>query len=255
MKLYESKNQVSVIQSDSVIIKLMQAGTALAEANTIQQTKKIVDVAAAAEIYAKRQQLGEEAIGVANTIKIEALRKLGEMLKATPKNTGAKGIGKSAVTNENHTPKLSELGLDKKTSAVAQKLASLPDAAFQQVRDGHETIAKAIAAVKETKPVKVKAVAILEPEKEVTPAEYAGDFGPDKSEIASSIADEQLLLEEFRRCKELDDPLAQALKDIVRYKAAARIAEERMNGMINEKTELVRMVKSLQAKLKRAGIK
>lgn len=143
----------ALVHHDPVIMRLIQAGTALTEAKTIQQTKLILDVAAAAEIYAKRQKLGDDAEGIAHSIKIDALRQLGEMLKNTPKNEGAKGIGKSAVPKENRTPTLKDLNLDKKTSAVAQKLAELPDKAFEQVRDGHETVAKAIAAISETRQI------------------------------------------------------------------------------------------------------
>ena len=140
-------NQVAVIETDAVVATISRARAALAEAKTIQETKRIIDTAAAAEIYARRQKLGEEAEDLAHGIKIEALRKLGEMLAATERNAGAKGIGKSAVPKENHTPKLSDLGLTKKESAVAQKLASLPEKDFQQVRDGNTTVSKAIAAV------------------------------------------------------------------------------------------------------------
>lgn len=144
-------NTTLTVQQDSVIVKLMQAGTALAEAKTIQQTKQVLDVAAAAEIYAKRQQLGEEAIGIAHTVKIDALRKLGEMLQATPRNKGQISRGTKKVQRGNE-PTLEQLGLDRKTSSVAQKLAELPAKAFEQVRDGHETIARALAAVTQTKP-------------------------------------------------------------------------------------------------------
>lgn len=49
---------------------------------------------------------------------IDALTRLGEMLKATPKNTGAKGIGPIAVPDENRNqpPTLADLGIDKKVS-------------------------------------------------------------------------------------------------------------------------------------------
>ena len=143
----------NIIQHDPVILRLMDASKALTEAKSIQHTKSIVDVAAAAEIYAKRQQLGEDAVGIAHSIKIEALRKLGEMLKDAPKNTGAAGIGTSAVPKENRTttPTLADLGLDKKTSSIAQKLAELPDDAFEQVKDGHQTVANAIMAVSKSK--------------------------------------------------------------------------------------------------------
>jgi len=81
---------------------------------------------AAAKARARRQQLGEEAEGIAYSIKVEALRSLGGMLKAAPKNTGAKGIGKSAGTKVNRTPTLEDIGIAKRTSAIAQKLRSGP---------------------------------------------------------------------------------------------------------------------------------
>lgn len=72
------------------------------------------------------KQLGEEAIAYAHEIKVYALRKLGEMLKATPKNTGAMGIGTSAVPIENRTPTYADIGLDKKVASLAAQIAALP---------------------------------------------------------------------------------------------------------------------------------
>ena len=111
---------------DVVIQKLDRAKQALAEANTIQQTKQILDVATAAEIYAKRQQLGEDAINYAFEIKIEALARLGDLLKETPKATGGEHGGKTKIDGSrkepsNPTPTLADLGLDKKTSMIAQQ--------------------------------------------------------------------------------------------------------------------------------------
>jgi hypothetical protein len=151
---------IALIESDSVVISMMRANSALAGAVTVSQTKKIMDVARAAEIYAKRQHLSDEAIGQATSVKVEAMRKLGEILQATPKNTGVRGKagpgrGKPGTKVEpgfNDAPTLDELGLTKKESAVAQKLASLPEKAFEQVRDGSLTITKAIAAVDASKP-------------------------------------------------------------------------------------------------------
>lgn len=160
------------VKSDSVIQRLQAATTALAEAKTIQEAKVIVDVAAAAEIYAKRQKLSQDAIDFAHSVKIEALRRVGEMLKETPKNVGAVP-GKTGSKGKpvlDDTPTLADLGLDKKTSSIAQKLADLPEAEFKQVRDGHETISKAIAAVKTIKPkTPAKPVAVPHPAE----AEYA----------------------------------------------------------------------------------
>ena len=86
-------SQVAVIETDAVVASMNRARMALSEAKTIQQTKLIVDTAAAAEIYARRQKLGEEASNLATSIKIEALRKLGGMLEQTPRASGVKKAG------------------------------------------------------------------------------------------------------------------------------------------------------------------
>lgn len=138
------------VRNDTVIVRLEAARTALAEAKTIQQTKAIADVAAAAEIYAARQKLGEEAVDYAHAVKIDALRKLGELLKDAPK-AKARFDGTSKEPSRNGAETLADMGLDKKTSSMAQKLASLPQKDFEAVRDGHEAVGKAIAKVDGTR--------------------------------------------------------------------------------------------------------
>jgi hypothetical protein len=61
-----------------------------------------------------------------DSIFLEAMRRVGEMLRETDRATGAAGIGvsKSAVPEKYHTQP--EIGLTKKESALAQKLAALP---------------------------------------------------------------------------------------------------------------------------------
>lgn len=122
--------------TDIVILKLNTARQALAEAKTIQETKKILDVAKAAEIYAKRQQLGEEAIQYATAIKVEALAQLGRMLKELPR---ANGKRVDLVPNEYEVKApytYSELGLDRKIGKLAQDIAELPDEQFEKVKQG-----------------------------------------------------------------------------------------------------------------------
>ena len=99
--------------------------------------KKLLDVAAAAELYARRQQLGEEAIGYAYAVKIEALGRLGELLEEMPKATGTRdtligqgGGGPGKLTGgslwESPVPTYADLGLSGKTAMIAQQLAALP---------------------------------------------------------------------------------------------------------------------------------
>jgi len=81
------------------------------------------------------------------------------------------------------------------------------------------------------------------------------DCAPTEEEINTSIKAEADQIEYIKKLLESDDPLAQALFDVKRYKEAARIAKERLDGIMNEKNELIRMVKSLQRKLAQAGLK
>ena len=224
------------VQQDSVVANLQRASTALAEAKTIQQTKKIIDVAAAAEIYAKRQQLGEENIAIAHAIKLEALRKLGEMLKAAPKAKGASGPGRGKAGSKsgpafNDAPTLAELGLDKKTSSIAQKLADLPDEAFEQVREGHETIAKAIAAVKEAKAT---------PATEAAPVLEAVSESPKKEAVAE--ADQE---DEYTETDELRDQVA-GLQDMLAVRGAPEEERETTEKLVAGMRE---QIKTLTATL------
>ena len=63
-------NELVLQESDLVLTRLDTARTALVEAKTVQETKKIIDIATAAQILAKRQKLGQEAINYANEIKL-----------------------------------------------------------------------------------------------------------------------------------------------------------------------------------------
>jgi hypothetical protein len=78
--------------------------------------------AKAAEVYARRQRLGEEAIGFAHQVKIEALGRLGEILGPMPKATGGEHGGKRRLDGsrlEPSNPTYTDLRLDRKTAMVA----------------------------------------------------------------------------------------------------------------------------------------
>lgn len=142
--------------ADAAIARIDKARSLLAEAKSMVEVKNVFDMAAAAEVYAKRQKLSDEAIGYAHSIKIDALTRLGEMLKATPKATGGEHGGRlakdgSRVEPSNPTPTLADLGIDKKVSMVAQQLASLPDDMRQAVAKREATISQARKQVSEQK--------------------------------------------------------------------------------------------------------
>lgn len=234
------QNAVALVEADAVVVSMMRASSALAQAQTIQQTKKILDVAHAAEIYAKRQKLGEEAMGMAASIKVEALRKLGEMLKATPRAKGEILRGSISVPRGNDADTLAELGLTKKESAVAQKLAALPDEDFNQVRDGHVSIAKAIAAVESTKP-KAAPPPAADPEPE--------NFGPDADELEAQAKAEAADAVWLQKLLDSDDKLAAAHAEIKRLNAVIATLEVVRDGYMNGRNEAIKMVKRLQTRL------
>lgn len=70
------------------------------------------------------------------------------MLQVTPRAKGGQPYqSKSTHSQPELVETLSDLGLDAKTSHIAQKLAQLPEKQFQQVREGTSTITKATREV------------------------------------------------------------------------------------------------------------
>jgi len=134
--------------TDLVVVKLDAARLALAEAKTIQDAKKIVDIAHAAKVFARRQALGQEAIDYAHDIKISAMRLLGEILQAEKADGGLVGGRRTDLVPFRHQvddrPTLADLGLTKKESSLAQKIAALPEEEFAQVKAGAMTVVDAI---------------------------------------------------------------------------------------------------------------
>jgi len=61
------------------------------------------------------------------TLKVEALAGLGELLKQTPKAEGGRPRKTGTPSEPVSMPTLAEMGIDKKTSSLAQRLASLSD--------------------------------------------------------------------------------------------------------------------------------
>lgn len=103
-----------------------------------------MDLAAAAELFARKQKLGAVMVQRAASVKLDAERMLGEYLKQQPKATGSAGTlagrdssgGSVLVPLENNAPTLKDLGISKKLSAEAQRLADIPDETFAKVKAG-----------------------------------------------------------------------------------------------------------------------
>lgn len=134
--------------TDLVLAKIDQGRLALSEARTLSGVKQVADIASAMETYSKRQKLGEEAEGYARELRLDAERKLGEMLLARPHaKPGPKqelGIGPLP----NYSPTLVDLGIDKMTSSRAQRLAGMPDESFAAVKSGEKSVTQVLRDVR-----------------------------------------------------------------------------------------------------------
>lgn len=117
--------------NDLIVQRVDQARTLLALARDAVEAKTVADMAHAAAIYAKRQKLSQDAIDYANSVKIDAMRLMGEFLALAEKNKGSAGQGRpkiggtKTVPPKNEQPTLAEAHITKNESSLCQKLAKL----------------------------------------------------------------------------------------------------------------------------------
>jgi ParB family chromosome partitioning protein len=131
-----------------------RASVMLAEADTIQKTKELRDLALTAADWAKRKGKGEEAVQYARGYALRAERKMGEMLLTTPRAKGTRTIGGDKRSGGTvvlppeipEAPTLAAIGITKNMSSTAQSLAKMPAIKFEQVVNGTMSRTKAHVA-------------------------------------------------------------------------------------------------------------
>ena len=113
---------------DNSLALFTKGAQLLAEANTIQKAKELSDIALTAQDWARRKNLGEEAIQYCREYAFEAERRIGELLIVTDRAKGGEqyhnaptGTNQEPVSTGNQTvpvePTLAELGLTKNQSS------------------------------------------------------------------------------------------------------------------------------------------
>jgi N6-adenosine-specific RNA methylase IME4 len=117
------------------LILLEKADQMLATATTIDEVRHIRDLAEAARRYSRKIELTQSITVRAAAIKVNAERKLGQLLKTTELAAGAPGnqhTGKQLDRSHAATGpiRLRDVGLSKSESSRAQQIASLPTATF-----------------------------------------------------------------------------------------------------------------------------
>lgn len=127
--------------SDTALVQLDAARLALSTCKTVMEAKQIADAADVMRVYLARTHASAEAVNQATEIRLLAERQMGEFLKEMPKATGAQGNpggqGAKVVrfptgTAQDAPATLADLGISKKQSARAQKLAEIPEPEFRE---------------------------------------------------------------------------------------------------------------------------
>jgi N6-adenosine-specific RNA methylase IME4 len=105
------------------LITVDDALRALAEARTPEQLIGLANTAETLRRYAQRARLGMAAQNRCAEIRLRAERKLGQYLAGTPRNPGGRP---KPVPLGNGFPTLDDLGITRKLSHRAQRLAAIP---------------------------------------------------------------------------------------------------------------------------------
>ena len=141
--------------SESSLALFTRASQMLAEADTIQKSKELLDLSLTAADWDRSQGMGEDAIDYCRGYALEAERRMGQLLMESDRARGTKtvgggtGAGSAVVVPPAQPPTLSALGLSKKMSAQAQQLAALPEREFAAIKTGKTTRAAAKRKAKE----------------------------------------------------------------------------------------------------------
>jgi hypothetical protein len=109
------------------LISIDDALRALAEARTPEELIDLANKAEALRRYAQRAGLGMAAQNKCAELRLRAERKLGQYLVGTPRNSGGRP---KPVPLGNGFPRLEDLGITRKLSHRAQRLAAIPDNDF-----------------------------------------------------------------------------------------------------------------------------
>lgn len=136
--------------------KLRDATRMLAEVRSAKEAKQLMTMAAAAEYYARKMKLGDEAIDYAHTIKIDAMELLGGYLAVEVRHEGGRP-GKETLTDGKSLPE----GISFRESVAAQLLHTIAEEfpeLFEEVRTGVKSIT---AARRELQRAQVKEAAPL----------------------------------------------------------------------------------------------
>lgn len=119
----------------NALIKYDAACRALAEAKAVDEAKDIHDKAEAMRVYARQAKNRDLEIDAAE-IRMRAERRVGQLIQAQKETVGLnKGTLRRGAQKEprDKRPTLAEVGIDKKMSSRAQRVAAVPEEEFEDM--------------------------------------------------------------------------------------------------------------------------
>lgn len=133
------------MNESTCLVLLSRADLALIEADTVFKLKDLKNMALTAADWLKRQKASKDVIQKATSIAFESERKMGQLLLDTERAKGTRCVGGdkrsggTVILPPEQAPTLAEIGLTKRDSSQAQKLAKLPEEVFEAVKRGERT--------------------------------------------------------------------------------------------------------------------
>jgi hypothetical protein len=148
--------------SDTALIQLDAARLALSTCRTAMEAKQIADAADVMRVYLARTHASAQAVNQATEIRLLAERQMGEFLKEMPKAKGTAGAGRPSLGGAREEPPktedapatLADMGISKKQSARAQKLADISPVEFAERIEAAKDEGKLTTAAIITPPAK-----------------------------------------------------------------------------------------------------
>lgn len=137
--------------TDPFEVELESTRAFLARVSTPEEAKRVADMARAAEMFARRQKLGQEFVTHAHALVIESLTCMGEFLKVAEKNEGGRPLKTPSQKEGVFKSTLADAGISWKESSDAQALVDIRNQhpeVYEQVRVGKLSVRRARAKTK-----------------------------------------------------------------------------------------------------------
>lgn len=195
------------MSEDLIVARVDKARLLLCQARDASDAKQVADLARAAEVYARRQKLSEEAIGYATAVKVDAMTMMAEFLKVAKEQGGATVFCPDGK-KPGGRPEVIPSQLKGHVSSDAQALLDLKDddpETFEQVRAGKVTVRNGANKVRTAKRSERKRAAM---EQRAAAAPATADRW---QVIAGDAADELAQLKECPRLIFADPPYNQGI--------------------------------------------